>query len=426
MTHRVPGDGAKRQQLDPEVVRTLARAGLSRRSFLRGVSAGGAVLAGGGLLAACGIEGQNQASGGGDASEPVGAASETAAASEAASEEPVLNFENWIEYIDVSDTNENVRPSLAAFTKQTGIKVNYGEGINSNDEYFAKIRAQLEAGEDIGEDIIVLTDWMAGRLVRFGWLETLNHDNIPNMKNLKEGLRRPDFDPERQYSLPWQSGLTGIGYNPKLVGKKITSVNDLFDSALKGKVTFLTEMRDTMGVVMAGMGMNPLEHEFSDYEKAIEKLQEAVSSGQVRAFTGNDYVADLAAGNIGAAIAWSGDVIQAKFENPQIEWVIPDDGALLWSDNMLIPANAQHRNNAEKFMNYVYEPAVAAQIAAWVNYITPVEGAQEAIAEIDPSLAENELIFPTSETLDKTFDFKALTPEEEREYQDLFQSVIGA
>nr|MDQ3342871.1 extracellular solute-binding protein [Actinomycetota bacterium] len=151
-----------------------------------------------------------------------------------------------------------------------------------------------------------------------------------------------------------------------------------------------------------------------------------VSSGQVRAFTGNDYAADLAAGNIGAAIAWSGDVIQSQFENPDIKWVLPAEGGLLFSDNMLIPANAQHVANAHAFMDFVYRPEIAAQIAAWVNYITPVEGAQEAIAEIDESLADNELIFPGEQTLSNTFDFKQLSEEEEREYQDLFQGVIGA
>ena len=422
MTHRSPRNGEP-SRLDPDVARTLAAAGLTRRSFLKRAGAGGLLLAGGGLLAACGIEGQNQAAPS-ETAAPV--ASSSGAPTEAATqvaEEPQLNIENWIEYIDVDDSGQS--PTLRQFTRETGIKVEYGEGINGNNEYFAKIQAQLDAGEDIGEDIIVLTDWMAGRLIRFGWLTPLNKELIPNFSNLKPGLRSPDFDPEREFSMPWQSGLTGIGYNPKLVGKKLTSLNDLFDPALKGQVTFLTEMRDTMGLILASMGFDPLAHEFSEYEQAIEKLDGAVQSGQIRAFTGNDYAADLAAGNIGAAIAWSGDVIQAQFENPDIEWLLPAEGALLWSDNMLIPANAQHPNNAATFMNFVYDPQVAAQIVAWVNYITPVTGAQEAMADIDESLVDNELIFPTDKTLDQTFDFKSLTPDEEREYEDLFQSVIG-
>src|SRR3712207_1437713 len=167
-------------------------------------------------------------------------------------------------------------------------------------------------------------------------------------------------------------------------------------------------MRDTMGLIMRSMGLDPLNHEFSEYEQAIAKLQKAVDDGQVRAFTGNDYIADIAAGNIGAAIAWSGDIIQAQFENPDIEWVLPKEGAFIWSDNMLIPGQAQNVANAHAFMNYVYDPAVAAQIAAWVNYITPVDGVKEEIAKIDDSLVDNELIFPTEKTLSQTFEFKDL------------------
>ncbi|MDQ3710169.1 MAG: extracellular solute-binding protein [Actinomycetota bacterium] len=402
-------------QPDPDVLAALARAGLTRRSFLRRVGAGGALLASGGLLSACGI--------GGEARSQAGSSEEGSSPQPQQTVGGELNFSNWTLYID---QRKNKRPTLIDFREETGVKVNYFEDINSNDEYFAKVRNQLANGEDIGRDLMVLTDWMAGRLIELGWLEQIDASQIPNMDNLREGLQSPAFDPERQWSLPWQSGMTGIGYNPKLIGRKITSVNDLFADDLAGQVTFLSEMRDTTGLVMAAMGADPLNHEFSEYEAAIEKLGDAVGSGQVRAFTGNDYAADLAAGNIGAAIAWSGDVIQSQFENPDVQWVLPAEGGLLWSDNMLIPANAQHVANAHAFMNFVYRPQIAAQIAAWVNYITPVEGAQDAIAEIDESLADNELIFPGQQTLSNTFDFKQLSAEEEREYQDLFQGVIGA
>ncbi len=416
----------KPRQLDPDIAAVLSRVGLTRRSFLRRVGVGGAALAGSGLLSACGI--------GGEAREPQEAAGGTGGAgtstgTEAAEQQTVggeLNFSNWTLYIDVDDDNENQRPTLNQFEEESGVTVNYFEDINSNDEYFAKHRNALAEGRDIGRDLMVLTDWMAGRLISLNWLQPLDHEQIPNISNLRENLRDPAFDPGRQYSLPWQSGITGIGYNPELIGRDISSINDLFDDALAGQVTFLTEMRDTMGLIMAAMGFNPNDHEFSEYEQAIERLREAVDSGQVRAFTGNDYAADLAAGNIGAAIAWSGDVIQSQFENPDIQFVVPDEGATLWSDNMLIPANAQHVANAHAFMDFVYQPEVAAQIAAWVNYITPVDGVREAIAEIDEELADNELIFPGDEILANTFEFKQLSEEEEREYQDLFQGVIGA
>ena len=403
---------------DPDVLQQLAKFGLSRRSFLRG----SATVAASGFLAACGIGGDAASPG---ASDPAPGASATPA--ELGEVGGKLNFSNWTEYIDVKGRGgAQHSPTLDDFEKTAGVKVNYVEDINDNNSFFAKIRNQLQAEEDTGRDIIVLTDWMAARLVRLNWLTPLVHDRIPNMSNLVSSLQGVAWDPERRYSLPWQSGITGIGYNPKLVGRKIESVEDLFDPALEGKVTFLTEMRDTMGLIMASMGLDPANHEFSDYEKAIEKLQGATDSGQVRAFTGNDYIADIAAGNIGAAIAWSGDIIQAQFENPDIEWVLPKEGGLLWSDNMLIPAQAQNVANAHAFMDFVYDPEVAAQIVAWVNYITPVEGAQDAMADIDKSLVNNELIFPTSQTLDQTFEFQDLDEEQEAQYEDLFQSVIGA
>ena len=412
MTHRRP---------DPDVLRLLESAGLSRRSFLRG----GAAVAMGGFLAACGIGGggNNTVSPPSDGATAAGASPTPVDLGEVGGE---LNFSNWTEYIDPG-TGSKPSPTLVDFKKETGVQVNYVEDVNDNNSFFAKIRNPLAAGEDTGRDIIVLTDWMAARLVNLGWLTPLVHDRIPNMSNLVEKLQSVEWDPERQYSLPWQSGFTGIGYNPKLLGgKKITSIEDLFDPALAGKVTFLTEMRDTMGLIMASMGFDPVNHEFSEYEQAIDKLQKAVDDGQVRAFTGNDYVADLAAGNIGAAIAWSGDVIQSQFENPDIQWVLPAEGGLLWSDNMLIPAQAQNVANAHALMDFVYDPEVAAQIAAWVNYITPVEGAKEAIAKIDDSLVDNQLIFPDADTLAKSFEFKTLSEEEEVQYEELFQGVIGA
>jgi len=405
--------------MDPQLARTLTRAGLTRRGFLRSGGAGGLVLGGAAALSACGgISGSDEA-----AEEEIAAA--TGGGSEAAGSGS-LAISSWIQYIDVSDDDENERPTLNQFTEETGIAVEYFEDVNSNEEYFATVREQLDAGEPIGRDLVVLTDWMAGRLLGFGWLSELNLDNIPNASNLNERLAEVAFDPERAYSLPWQSGLTGIGYNREELGRELTSVNDLFAEDLAGRVTFLAEMRDTMGLILASMDIDPLNHEFSDYERAIERLQQAVDAGQIRQFPGGDYTADLAAGNAVAAIGWSGDIFQLQFDDPALEFVVPTEGSLLWSDNMLVPANAENQAAAEQFMDFVYRPEIAAQIAAYVNYITPVSGAQEALAEFDPELAESEFIFPTEESLANTFDFKLLDEDEEAEYQNLFQGVIGA
>jgi spermidine/putrescine transport system substrate-binding protein len=403
---------ARRRPLDPDLARTLRAAGLSRRSFLR---ASGLVV-GGGLLAACGIDG----GGGGTAGDE-----EPAASPAGAGEGGSVVIANWPLYIDVEE-DETTSATLRQFEEETGISVTYLEEVNSNDEWFARFRSQLSAGQDIERDMTVLTDWMAARLIALGWIDEIDEANVPNKANILPALAEVAFDPGRTRSLTWQSGLTGIGYNPALTGRELESIDDLFAEDLAGRVTFLTEMRDTMGLVMASMGADPANHTFSEYEAAIEKLQDAVDSGQVRAFTGNEYANDLAAGNIAACVAWSGDIIQLQFDNPDLAFVIPRDGGVLWSDNMLIPMNAANKANAEAFMDFVYRPEVAAQIAAWVNFISPVEGAQEAMEEIDPELAEDELIFPTEATLANTFEFQVLEEDEEAEYQRLFQSVIGA
>jgi spermidine/putrescine transport system substrate-binding protein len=406
----------KRPRTNPQLARLVRAYGMGRRGFLRASALG----AGGLFLAACGISSESAQNTG--ASQ---APTSSAGASPGAQGGNTLNFSNWQLYVDTGE-DEQTRPTLDGFTDETGITVNYYEDINSNEEYFGKIRNQLEAGQSIGRDIIVLTDWMAGRVINLDWAQELDHNSIENISNLRESLREVTFDPGRAHSLPWQVGLTGIGVNPAAIDVEITSINDLFDPALAGRVTMLSEMRDTMGLIMSAMGTNPVDHTFEEYQQAIDKLQQAVDDGQIRQFTGNDYTTDLAAGNIAAAIAWSGDVIQLQFDNPDLQFVVPDEGASLWSDNMLVPINAEHKANAEALMNYYYQPEVAAELAAWVNYITPVEGAKEAMADIDPELVDFELIFPSDELLGNTWEFKPLDEDQERRYQDAFQAVIGA
>lgn len=410
----------RRRPLDPRVARLIKAvpsARFGRRDFLRT----SALLGSGAFLAACGIS-SDAAQNTGASEGPTGAASPAAGGGGGGD---VVNFSNWPLYIDTGE-DEQTRPTLERFTEETGIAVNYYEDINSNEEYFGKIRSQLDSDQSIGRDIIVVTDWMAARMIDLGWVQQLDAGNIPNMSNLLPSLQNVEFDDGRQFSLPWQSGMTGIGVNPSAVDIEITSINDLFDPSLAGRVTMLTEMRDTMGLILAAMGSDPSDHTFEEYEEAIAKLQQAVDDGQIRQFTGNEYATDLAAGNIAAAIAWSGDVIQLQFDNPDLQFIVPDEGASLWSDNMLIPNNAENKANAEALMDFVYQPDVAAEIAAWVNFITPVEGAQEAMQDIDPELADYELIFPPEDLLANTFEFKPLSEDEERQYQEAFQAVIGA
>lgn len=380
---------------------------LTRRQLLERAAAGGAALSLPGLLAACGGDEQ-----------------EERAAGDARTLKSPLVISNWPLYIDIDEETKK-RPTIQQFIEKYGIAVRYIEDVNDNNEFFAKIQPALSAGQSTDRDIVVLTDWMAARLIRLGWVEPLDQEAIPNKGNLVDALANPSFDAGRKYSLPWQSGMTGIGYNPKLTGGPVTSVEQLLtDPKLKGKVTVLSEMGDAMGLVMLDNGDDPSKVTEAAFGKAIEKLQAAVDSGQIRQFTGNDYAPLLAKGDVTAAVAWSGDIVQLQLDNPELEFVIPDAGGMIWTDNMLVPKGG-HAYTASTFMNFVYDPKIAAQIEAYVNYICPVEGAKEAIVAIDESLAENPLIFPPPETLEKVHIFDA-EAYESQDFREAFQQLLGA
>jgi spermidine/putrescine transport system substrate-binding protein len=386
---------------------------LTRKQLLRRAAVGGTALTLPGLLAACG-SGGGGIQGAGSTQQGTTSVNQTLA--------DTLVFANWPVYIDVKGKKH---PTLDKFTAETGVKVKYVEEVNDNEEWFGKFQAQLAQGDDIGRDLVVLTDWMAARMVRLGYVQKKDKSAIPNEKNLTPTLQHPAWDQNRDYSLPWQSGLTGIGYNPKFTGGPVTSVEQLFtDPKLKGKVTCLTEMPDTMGLVMQAQGADPSKVDPAAFDSAIEMLQSAVDSGQIRRFTGNDYLEDFPAGSTWAAMTWSGDVAQLQTDTPGLKWVIPDDGGMIWNDNMLIPLGGDVFT-ASTYMNFVYDPAVAAEIEAWVNYICPVVGAQDEIKKIDPALAENPQIFPDEATLSKVklFDAEAA---DDTDLKEKFQAVIGA
>jgi spermidine/putrescine transport system substrate-binding protein len=386
----------------------------TRKELLQRAALGGAALSLPGFLAACGGDGIE------------GAGTTTAAGTTAASKELAdkLTISNWTLYIDIDEKTKKY-PTLEQFTQETGVEVEYIEDVNDNDEWFGKNQAALSRGQSIGRDITVLTDWMAARMVRLGYVEKLDKDAIPNASNLVDALQSPGWDPNREFSMPWQSGLTGIGYDPEKVGGEITSIAQLLeDPKLKGRVTFLTEMPDTMGLMILDGGGDPSKVVKSEFDEAIRRLQAGVDSGQIRQFTGNDYSGPLAKGDIWAAVAWSGDMVQLTADNPNLRFVIPDAGGMIWTDNMLIPTGGDVFT-ASTFMNYVYDPKVAAQIEAYVNYICPVEGAKEAIRSIDESLADNTLIFPDEATLAKVKIFDAEAADD-KALKEQFQAVIGA
>jgi spermidine/putrescine transport system substrate-binding protein len=390
------------------------RGGASRRTVLRGLLAAGAFAATGGALSACGMPGTRQ--------DPA-----ACRAPDKSATDKKLVVSNWPLYIDVDENDETKRPSVEAFTKQTGIAVTYQEDVNDNNEFFGKVRNQLAACQAVDRDIMVLTDWMAARMIRLGWVQPLRKDKLPNVTaNLLDNLRGRSWDKNTEYAVPWQSGFAGIAFNGKVTGEVRTVDELLTRPDLKGKVTCLSEMRDTMGLMMLSDGADPANFTEEQFDKSLNKLQSAVDSGQIRRFTGNDYAQELAKGDIAACVAWSGDVIQLNFEDEKVQFVTPDSGVMLWSDNMQVPNQAAHQENAEAFMNYYYEPSVAAELAAWVNYICPVKGAQAEMEKIDPELAANPLIFPTQDTLSSAKVFMALNEAEERIYEGKFQQVIGA
>ncbi|MFJ8046081.1 extracellular solute-binding protein [Kitasatospora sp. NPDC096147] len=391
------------------------RAALSRRQLLRA----SALVAGAGTLAACGIP----------PARTTGTGAAESAGPDASDTDKVLNFSNWPLYIDVDPNDEAKRPTLDAFTAATGVKVKYSEDINDNVEFFGKVKPQLAAGQDTGRDLVVLTDWMAARLIRLGWAQRLDPVNLPTaLTNLESRFRTTDWDPGRRYSYPWTGIQTVIAYNRKATkGKEVSSVAQLLDDPeLKGRVTFLSEMRDTVGMVLLSMGKRPEKFTADDFDAAVARVQKAVDAKQIRKFTGNDYGQELSSGDIAACIAWGGDLIQLKADNPDIEFVIPADGYLASTDNLLVPARAQHKKNAELLIDFYYQQTVAAQLTAGIGYVSPVAGVQAELAKIAPEAAENPLVIPTPEMAAKVHTFRSLTEAEETDFEEKFSKLIGA
>jgi spermidine/putrescine transport system substrate-binding protein len=397
-------------ELDRQVERML-RDPVTRRRLMQCGAAGALGASALAYLAACGPRTGGALQSAGEESDviPKGKISDS------------LYFANWPLYIDEK------RDTLKKFQKEYGTKVKYVEEINDNQEFFGKVRQQYAQGDSGGRDIHVVTDWMAGRMIRLGYLQRFDPAQmITAQQNLIDRLRTPPFDPGRDYSMPWQSGFGGIIYRKDLVKREPKSVDDLFDSDYKGKVTMLTEMRDTVGVVAAGLGYDPEKATLDQFLETIDKIGQASESGQIRGFTGNEYTKDITKGDSVILIGWSGDAVQLEADNPNIKFAAPETGVHLWTDNMQIPVGAPHAYTAEKMIDFVYRPEIQADIAEYVNYICPVEGVQEILEKRSPELARNQLIFPDEATLSDAFIFRELKPDEERQLDEAFQKVIGA
>jgi spermidine/putrescine transport system substrate-binding protein len=378
---------------------------LTRQELLRRAALGAGLLSVPGLLAACG-----GSSGGG------GSKKELA---------DTLVFSNWTYYMDKDKKTKKWR-TLEAFKKKFGVNVKYTEDINSNSQFFGKIQGPLSRGQSIDRDLIVLTDneRFLATMIDKGWVEKLDKDALPNIQNLVDVQKSPPFDTHRDYSLPWASGMTGIAYNAKLT-KPVTSMEQLLeDKTLKGKVSVLDNISDTLGLVMLSNGDDPSRVTDDTFKSAIGRVKTASDSGQLRQITGNDYTGPLANGDLAACVAWSGDIDQLQADNANLKWGIPKAGGMIWTDNVLIPKDGD-AYTASVFMNYIYDPEVAAKLYGTIHYISPVKGSREALAKIDPETAKNELFFPTEQTLSQVHLIDP-TFLKNQSYNEQWQAVLGA
>ncbi|MER5867625.1 spermidine/putrescine ABC transporter substrate-binding protein [Kitasatospora sp. NPDC002040] len=353
---------------------------------------------------------------------------ERRAAADRSERDKTLNFSNWTQYIDTDD--KGGRPTLDAFTEDAGIEVTYTEDINDNDEFFGKISPVLAQGGDPGRDLMVVSDWMAGRYVALGWVQQFDAENLPNVaKYLDPQLASPAFDPGRRHSVPWQSGITGIAYNRKALGREIRSTADLWAPDLKGRVTLFAGMDEALGLLMLAQGADIAKFTADDAEKAMAQVQKLVDTRHIRRFTGNDYTSDLASGAAIACQAYSGDAIQLKAENPDIEFVVPEEGGELWAESLMVPNRAAHKQNAELLIDYYYRPEVAAELAAAVQYICPVPAARDVLAGSSDAetaaLAEEPLMFPTDEMRARLHSMRDVTAAERPDFHRIWGKVAG-
>ncbi|HEY1161800.1 MAG TPA: spermidine/putrescine ABC transporter substrate-binding protein [Candidatus Dormibacteraeota bacterium] len=413
--------------MDPSFLRGLTQKRITRRSALQG--AGAASMAA--FLAACGIGSGTKA------------VTHTNWVWDKATKQGTLDFANWPLYIDIVETKgkPTTYPTLEQFTKETSIKVNYSEPIQDNDSFFAKVAPQLQQGTSIGFDIIVVTNGIfLTHYMEKNWFTELDPSKLPNFtSNAASRVQARAFDPGNKFTIPWQSGFTGIGYNPKLTQREITSFADLFDPKFKGKVGMFSENQDTGTLALLGVGVKPENSTPADWQKAANKLKEQKDSGVIRKYYDQSYIDALSKGDTWISMAWSGDIFQANLSagNQDLKFVIPQEGGVIWTDNMAIPVNATHPLDAITYMNWVYQPRVAATMAEYIEYITPVPGAKQfieqdaaAAAPADRAglleLAQDPNIFPSNDVLAKTSYYRVLTPSETTQWNDIFNAVISA
>ena len=414
-------DLERRSQIELSIDRLMRRDPISRRSFMgragKGGLAVGALFTLPGLLAACAPA--PGASGGGDGGE--------------------LAWLNWPAYIDISE-DETSYPSIEAFTEQTGIEVEYDEGLLDNADFLAQYAPDLRAGNNTGWDVMSPGGWVVERMARLGWLEELDHSKLPNWTaNVADYAKGLWFDPDNKYSVWWQGGITGIAYDPELTGREVTTFDDLLDPAFSGRVGGFSDMRDMFGLTLLSLGVEPENATVDDVQAAQDKLLN-VPDGHFRGFYGNEYYDALAAGDLAISVAWSGDISQMNlYDNDKVVFVVPESGGMRWNDNLVIPKGGANLENAHKLLNYWYDPVAATTLSEYVGYFTPVKGVDERIAaDAETARADGDAetadlyealaptVVPTEDQTANTYTDKELTEEEEAEWNALFEPVLGA
>jgi spermidine/putrescine transport system substrate-binding protein len=398
---------ARSELLQPRLHLPQSRLQLPRRRFLRGLG-----LAGLSMTAACA----------GPRLAPVPLPGTVSDRSRA---ERMVRFANWIDYIDQAPSGPRRHPTLAEFTRRTGIAVEYSEPISGNEQFLGQIGIALALGRGTGYDLIVLSDWVVAELIGLGWAEPLSAALTPNARRLLPVFRDWPVPDIRRYSLPWQAGFTGIGYNLDLTHRPVTSMLDLLTAPdLRGKVALVEDFRDVMGCLMLDLGIDPASFSQAEFTRALAVLGRAVRAGQV-AMVSNYYYEALARGTIAASVAWAGDVLAYQPQAPSLRFAWPAAGGMIWTDNMVIPAQAIHRENAERLMNFYYESAIAAQLTVSQEYLCPVLGTQAVMRRLDPGLAGQPYIFATPEVLQNAHFFEILSPAQSAAYTARYLATVG-
>lgn len=390
-------------EIDPRLLSRLAANRTSRRRFIGGAGAAtAAALLGSSFLAACGSDSSPSTTGTQDDGGPASG---------------TLRVSNWPLYM--------ADGFIAAFQTASGVTVDYKEDYNDNEQWFAKVKEPLSRKQDIGADLVVPTEFMAARVKGLGWLNEISEAGVPNRKNLREDLLNSKVDEGRKFTAPYMTGMVGLAYNRAATGRDITTIDDLWDPAFRGRVSLFSDVQDGLGMIMSSQGNSPEDPSTESVQQAVDLVREQKDRGQIRRFTGNDYADDLAAGNIAVAQAYSGDVVQLQADNPDLQFVVPESGGVWFIDTMVVPYTTQNQKAAEAWIDYVYDRANYAKLVAFTQFVPALSDMTDELAKIDPAAAENPLINPTPEVQGNLKSWAALTDEQTMEFNTMYAAVTG-